>query len=207
MSEILLFHHALGWTDGVRWLAGRPTAAGHDVHTPDLVERRTFATIEEGVTHAEQEVGVDGIVRRAEGAADSHPGATAFIGISLEAMPAYRLAQTRPAARACVALSAALPVDHFAPRWPEAVLLDLHLKSADAWGEEDLPVAWTLAGEVAELYEYPGDQHLRMPQQHHGTGVGPRHRRVRTQGVRDGAGIMAGHREIRQVQDGDVRVC
>lgn len=160
MTEILLFHHALGLTDGVRWLAGRLTAAGHEVHTPDLFAGRTFATLEEGVANAQQDVGVDGILRRADEAADAHPGATAFIGISLGAMPAYRLAQTRPAARACVAISAALPVDHFASRWPEAVSLDLHLKSADPWGEEDLPVAWALAGEVAELYEYPGDQHL-----------------------------------------------
>lgn len=108
MTEILLFHHALGLTDGVRWFAGRLTPAGHEVHTPDLFAGRTFATIEEGVTHAQP----------------------------------------------------ALPVDHFAPRWPEAVSLDLHLKSADPWGEEDPPVAWRLAGEVAELYEYPGDQHL-----------------------------------------------
>ncbi|WP_413543157.1 dienelactone hydrolase family protein [Citricoccus nitrophenolicus] len=160
MTGILLFHHALGLTGGVHWLAGQLAAAGHEVHTPDLFEGRTFATLQDGVAHAEQDVGVDGILRRAEEAADTHPGATAYLGISLGAMPAYRLAQTRPTAQACIAVSAALLVDHFAPRWPENVALDLHLKSADPWGEEDLPVAWALAGEVAELYEYPGDQHL-----------------------------------------------
>ena len=168
MSEILVFHHAQGLTDGVRWLAGRLSEAGHEVHTPDLFEGRTFATIEDGVAHAEQDVGVDAILRRADEAADAHPGATAFLGISLGAMPAYRLAQTRPDARACISIAAALPVDHFAPRWPENVALEIHLKSADPWGEEDLPVAWTLAGEVAELYEYPGDQHLFTEHGHPG---------------------------------------
>lgn len=160
MSEILLFHHALGLTDGVRWFADRLTDAGHEVHTPDLFDGRTFAGLEAGVAHAEQDVGVDGILQRADEAATAHPEATAFLGISLGAMPAYRLAQTRAHARACVTVSAALPVDYFAPRWPDGVALDLHLKSADPWGEEDLPVAWALAGTVAELYEYAGGQHL-----------------------------------------------
>ncbi|WP_313815443.1 dienelactone hydrolase family protein [Citricoccus sp.] len=160
MTEILLFHHALGLTDGVRWLAERLAAAGHTVHTPDLFAGRTFSTIEDGVAHAEQDVGVDGLLQRADEAAAGHPGATGFLGISLGALPSYWLAQTRPSARACIAISAALPVDHFAARWPDGVALDLHLKSSDPWGEDDLPVAWRLAGEVAELYEYPGDQHL-----------------------------------------------
>lgn len=160
MTEILLFHHARGLTDGVRWLAGRLAAAGPTVHTPDLFAGRTFGTIEEGVAHAEQDVGVDGILQRADEAVAAHPGATVFLGISLGAMPAYRLAQTWLSARACIAVSAALPVDHFAPHWPDGVALDLHLKSSDPWGEDDRPVAWRLAGDVAELYEYPGDQHL-----------------------------------------------
>ncbi|XKH55836.1 dienelactone hydrolase family protein [Citricoccus nitrophenolicus] len=160
MTAILLFHHALGLTDGVRWLAGRLADAGHTVHTPDLFAGRTFGTLEDGVAHAGQDVGVDGILQRADEAAATHPEATGFLGISLGALPAYRLAQTRPSARACIAISAALPVDHFAPHWPAGVALDLHLKSSDPWGEDDLPVAWRLAGDVAELYEYPGDQHL-----------------------------------------------
>ncbi len=166
MTEILLFHHALGLTDGVRRLAGRLAEGGHEVHTPDLFEGRTFATIEEGVEHAEQTLRLDTVLRRADEAADAHPGAVAFIGISLGALPAYRLAQTRPGALACVAVSAALPVDHFAPRWPRGVCLDLHLMSSDPWGEEDRPVAWELAGRVAELYEYPGAGHLFTEQGH-----------------------------------------
>ncbi|MFC7402828.1 dienelactone hydrolase family protein [Citricoccus sp. GCM10030269] len=164
MTEIVLFHHALGLTDGVRWLAGRLAADGHTVHTPDLFAGRTFASIQEGVTHAEQDVGVESILQRGEEAATAHPEATSFLGISLGAMPAYRLSQTRPRARACIAISAALPVDYFAPQWPAGVELDLHLMTEDPWGEEDLPVARQLAGEeageVAELYEYPGGQHL-----------------------------------------------
>jgi dienelactone hydrolase len=35
MTEVLLFHHALGLTDGCRSLAARLESAGHDVHVPD----------------------------------------------------------------------------------------------------------------------------------------------------------------------------
>ena len=45
MAEILLLHHVLGLTDGVRSLADRFRAAGHTVHTPDLFDGRTFDSI------------------------------------------------------------------------------------------------------------------------------------------------------------------
>ena len=56
MAEVLLFHHALGLTDGVRAFADELRRAGHTVHTPDLFEGRTFDSIEAGVGHA-REVG------------------------------------------------------------------------------------------------------------------------------------------------------
>jgi dienelactone hydrolase len=43
MTELILFHHAQGLTDGVRAFADELRAAGHDVHTPDLYEGMTFA--------------------------------------------------------------------------------------------------------------------------------------------------------------------
>ncbi len=52
MAEVLFFHHALGLTSGVHSFADRLRAAGHVVHTPDLFEGRTFATVDEGVAHA-----------------------------------------------------------------------------------------------------------------------------------------------------------
>ena len=48
MAEVLLFHHAQGLTPGVRAFADELRAAGHTVHTPDLFDGRTFASIDEG---------------------------------------------------------------------------------------------------------------------------------------------------------------
>jgi dienelactone hydrolase len=160
MTETVLFHHALGLTDGVRKLAARLAEAGHAVHTPDLFAGRTFTGIHEGEDFA-QELGEATILDRANAAFDVHDSATAFIGISLGAAAAYQLAQTQPSARACIAISAALPVDRFASGWPAGVALELHLKSEDPWSQDDdLPVARELGGVVAELYEYTGPEHL-----------------------------------------------
>ena len=63
MTEVLLFHHALGLTDGVRAFAEDLRAAGHLVHTPDLYEGRTFATVPEGVQNA-RSIGFGTIMER-----------------------------------------------------------------------------------------------------------------------------------------------
>jgi hypothetical protein len=59
MAEVVLFHHAQGLTPGVAAFAEDLRAAGHTVHTPDLFEGRTFATLEEGLGHA-QSIGFSG---------------------------------------------------------------------------------------------------------------------------------------------------
>jgi len=57
MAEVLLFHHALGLTTGVRELADSVRAAGHVVHAPDLYDGRVFTDLAEGVAHAESLAG------------------------------------------------------------------------------------------------------------------------------------------------------
>ena len=42
MAHIVLFHHILGLTPGVRGLADAFVEAGHQVSTPDLFSGRTF---------------------------------------------------------------------------------------------------------------------------------------------------------------------
>ena len=49
MAEVLLFHHAMGQTEGFHAFADELRGAGHTVHTPDLFDGRTFGSIEEGV--------------------------------------------------------------------------------------------------------------------------------------------------------------
>ncbi|MDP9794630.1 dienelactone hydrolase [Catenuloplanes nepalensis] len=162
MTEIVLFHHVLGLTDGVRALAARFEQAGHTVHTPDLFEGRTFGTLEEGLAHA-QEIGFSRVVERGRAAADALPEDVVYAGISLGVMSAQMLAQTRPGARGALLLEAAVPPGEFGS-WPASVPVQVHGMDNDPSfaGEGDLDAARDLVKEAAdgELFLYPGNVHL-----------------------------------------------
>jgi len=64
MSEILLYHHVQGLTEGVRSFADGLRQAGHTVHTPDLFDGRTFETLEDGMGFA-REAGFGALAERA----------------------------------------------------------------------------------------------------------------------------------------------
>jgi len=72
VAEVLLFHHAHGMTEGFVAFADELRAAGHVVHTPDLYDSNTFATLDEGVAYAKK-VGFDAIIERGRVAADGLP--------------------------------------------------------------------------------------------------------------------------------------
>ncbi len=165
MAEVVLFHHVQGLTAGVVSFADELRAAGHVVHTPDLFESRTFATIEEGMAHA-REVGFGALLQQGVAAADSLPSeGLVYAGFSLGAMPAQQLAQTRADARGALLLHACLPVSEFGERWPAGVPVQVHGMDADPFFTEeggDLDAARELVASTdqAELFLYPGDQHL-----------------------------------------------
>ena len=159
MAEILLFHHALGLTEGVVAFADDLRAAGHTVHTPDLYDGRTFITVDEGVAHA-RSLGMGAVMDRGVALADDLPPELVYAGMSLGVMAAQKLAQTRPGAKGALLLHGAAPLDEFGPTWPAGLPLQIHTMSDDDWGDAD--VAQELAAQVpaAELFLYPGDKHL-----------------------------------------------
>ena len=163
MTEVLLFHHAQGLTDGVVAFADELRKAGHTVHTPDLYESRVFATVEEGVDHARQ-TGFGEILERGVRAAENLPRELVYAGFSLGVMPAQKLAQTRSGARGALLFHAALPVEEFGSRWPHDVPVQVHSMDADPYfvDEGDIEAARALVASTdqAELFLYPGDKHL-----------------------------------------------
>jgi dienelactone hydrolase len=163
VAQILLFHHAHGQTPGFLAFAGELRQAGHIVHTPDLYEGRAFDTLEEGVAHA-QNIGVDAILQRGRAAAAELPDALVFAGFSLGVMPAQMLAQTRPGAKGALLFHACVPTSEFGPFWPEGVPVQIHAMDGDGFfvKDGDLDAARRLVETVenAELFLYPGDQHL-----------------------------------------------
>ena len=161
MAEVVLFHHALGLTPGLVAFADEWRAAGHTVHTPDLFEGRTFATIEEGVAHA-QEIGFGEVMARGARAVEGLPAELVYAGASLGVLPAQQLAQTRPGARGALFFYSCVPASEFGS-WPTGVPVQIHGMDADPIfvGEGDVDAARALVKEAedGELFLYPGDQH------------------------------------------------
>jgi dienelactone hydrolase len=163
MSEVIVFHHVQGLGDDVRSFAAELRAAGHEVHVPDLLEGRTFATIADGIAHV-QEIGFDTVMQRGSAAVEGLPEDLVYIGISLGVMPAQLLVQTRPGARAAVFLHSAVPPAEFGGPWPAGVPAQIHLSENDPEilpPNGDLAAARALAEteESVELFLYPGEAH------------------------------------------------
>ena len=163
MTDVLLFHHAQGLTDGVRAFADRLRRAGHQVTAPDLYDGHTYATLVEGMAHAQEE-GFKEIADRGVAAADGMHDDLVYLGLSLGVMPAQQLAQTRPGARGAVLCFACVPAEAFGGPWPPGVRLQVHGMDHDPVfaDEGDLAAAQQLTDSVdgAELFVYPGDKHL-----------------------------------------------
>src|SRR5689334_8668131 len=161
MTEVVLYHHVQGLTEGVRSFAEELRQNGHTVHTPDLFDGRTFATVDEGMSFA-RESGFEALVERGIAAAESLGSGLVYAGFSFGVMPAQQLAQTRPGARGALLLYSCLPVSEFGDAWPAGVPVQVHGKEADPFFLEDLDAARDLVDstDAAELFLYPGEEHL-----------------------------------------------
>jgi dienelactone hydrolase len=162
MAEVVLFHHAQGLTPGVNAFADELRRAGHAVHTPDMFEGRTFDAVEEGVSYAE-ELGFGQVTERGVRAVEGLPAKLVYAGFSLGVLPAQKLAQTRPGARGALLFHSCVPVSEFSSAWPGGVPVQVHAMNADPFFVgEDIDAARALVDQAkdAELFLYPGEQHL-----------------------------------------------
>ena len=163
MATVVLFHHVHGQTPGFLEFADELQRAGHTVNTPDLFEGRTFSSMEEGMAYVE-EISFGQIIERGAAAADAIAGPVVYAGMSLGVVPAQMLAQTRESARGALLFHACVPVSEFSETWPETVPVQIHAMENDPFfvDEGDIDAARELVAstENAELFLYPGDQHL-----------------------------------------------
>ena len=163
MAEVLLFHHAQGQTDGFHAFSDNLRNAGHTVHTPDLFERRTFGSIDEGLAYVREAGGFESLIERGVREADDLPRELVYAGFSLGVLPAQKLAQTRQGARGALLIYSAVPPSEFSSAWPADVAVQVHGMDADPIfvGEGDIESARTIveAADDGELFLYPGDQH------------------------------------------------
>jgi dienelactone hydrolase len=159
MTEVILFNHALGVTDGLVAFADRIREGGHGVTVGDLFDGRTFDSLEEGVAH-EEAIGWEGMIGRSEAAAAALPSDVVFGGFSLGAVYAQRLAQTRAGALGALLYHGGdNPPSAFETSWPAQAGLHVHVSEDDPWfdrgGGEQL-----VSEAAGELFLYPGSAHL-----------------------------------------------
>jgi dienelactone hydrolase len=161
MTEVVLYHHVQGLTEGVRSFADELRQAGHTVHTPDLFDGHRFDTIEEGMAFAGG-AGFGALAERGVAAAQRSNPEAVYAGYSFGVMVAQQLAQTRPGVRGAVLMYSCLPVSEFGDAWPVGVPVQVHGKDGDPFFAEDLEAAQALVDSTdqAELFLYPGAEHL-----------------------------------------------
>jgi dienelactone hydrolase len=180
MVHIVVLHHALGLTDGVRRFAdrlrsdaadaagaeGTAGAAGsmaREVHTPDLFDGVTFTTIEEGVAHA-QRLGMSELIARGVGAVPAGPAPLVVVGLSLGVLAAQSVAQQRSSMLGAVLVSACLPHRSIGDGWPTGVPVEVHAAEGDPWFNDggDRVAAEELVASTrdATLTSHPGAAHL-----------------------------------------------
>jgi dienelactone hydrolase len=167
MAEVVLFHHVQGLTDGLKAFAEELRVGGHTVHTPDLFDGERPASLDDGIALA-QRLGDQILRERADLAVADLPGGLVYAGFSLGVGQAQRLVQTRPGACGALLYESCIPLTGdwaFGP-WPDGVAVQIHGKDKDPFFalEGDIDAARelveTVGSETAELFVYPGDQHL-----------------------------------------------
>src|ERR1700675_1736222 len=121
MAEVVLFHHAQGLTAGVVAFADELRRAGHTVHTPDLLDGRTFGSIDDGLAYAQDLGFPGGVLPRGARAVEGLPAELVYAGFSLGVLPAQMLAQTRPGARGALLFHSCVPVSEFSSVSPDGV--------------------------------------------------------------------------------------
>jgi dienelactone hydrolase len=163
MPTILLFHHVQGLTAGVTAFANALRAAGHTVHTPDLLDGKTFGSIPDGIAYVKS-LGFQTVIDRGVAAAQALPADLVYIGMSLGVLPAQALAQTGEGARGAVLLHGAVTVSEFSPVWPRHVPVQVHAMDADPEfvdsGDIDAAMELVRQAENGDLFLYPGRGHL-----------------------------------------------
>jgi dienelactone hydrolase len=167
MTEVVLFHHVQGLTNGVRAFAERLRAGGHTVHVPDLFGGEVAGSIEEGLALVGR-IGDEELDKRVDHAVAGLPEGLVYGGFSLGGANAQRLAQTRPGARGALLYESCLPItgDWAIGPWPDGVPVQVHGMDADPFfaAEGDLAAARDLVAAVGpglgQLFTYPGNKHL-----------------------------------------------
>lgn len=163
MTQIALFHSALGVRAGVTDAAARLGAAGHDVLIVDQYDGRVFDSFDAATAHVEA-VGFPALMTKALDACVGLDDGFVVVGFSNGGGMAEWVATQRSVA-AAVLLSGTLPIAMLgADTWPTVVPVQTHYAEHDPYRNPgwvtDFHQAVRASGAVLEHFDYPGSGHL-----------------------------------------------
>lgn len=161
IADLVLFHSALGLTEGMSQLAAQFSDAGHAVHTPDYYDGHVFDSVEAGIAYRDG-VGFPELAKKAASLIADLEGPLVFGGWSLGAAMAQSMGKRDPRAVGALLFHAGgVPKK---TSWQAGVPLQIHYAIGDEWidaGAPELLVASVAeAGASAAQFVYPGDAHL-----------------------------------------------
>lgn len=162
MTTIVLFHSALGATEGFHACADVLRAEGHTVDAIDQYDGRTFADYGPAMEYVES-VGFPALMATALDAASALPDGFVAIGFSNGAGMAQYVAMQRPGSRGVVCLGGAVPPEYLGGPWRADLPAQVHETVGDPFRDEGTEVfraAATAVGADVEVFEYPGSGHL-----------------------------------------------
>lgn len=163
VTDIALFHSALGVRPGVIKAADRLRANGHDVVVVDQYDGRVFDDYQEAGEFAES-IGYSTLMRLAEEAVSAMADGFIAAGFSNGGGMAEFVA-TRRSVRGVLMLSGALDLNMIGVEaWPAGVPAQIHYATDDPFrdqaGIDAVAAHVDSAGARIEIFDYPGSGHL-----------------------------------------------
>ena len=163
MTDIALFHSALGVRPGVTDAADRLRADGHEVVVVDQYGGRVFDDYQEAGRFAES-IGYPALMGLAEEAVSGMADGFVAAGFSNGGGMAEFVATRRPV-RGVLMLSGALDLRMIGVEaWPTGVPAQIHYTADDPFrdqaGIDAVAAQMGSAGAALEIFDYPGAGHL-----------------------------------------------
>jgi dienelactone hydrolase len=164
VTQVALFHSALGVRPGIEDAAGRLRAAGHQVLVVDQYEGQTFDDYDEANAFIESIGSYPELMRRAIAGVKTLPDGFVEVGFSNGGGSAEYVATQRRVG-GVIMVSGALPVEMLsADSWPAGVPAQIHYTTGDPFRRQEwveaVSASVRAAGAPIEFFDYPGAGHL-----------------------------------------------
>ena len=164
MANVIVFHSVLGVRTSILDFCQKLENHGHHVNCVDLYDGKSFDDMQEAYDHFVS-IGIPGMMERTLRYTRDLPGDAVYIGFSNGGASALLLAGTKPGAKGCVLIHAAMPITALGiEKWPAAVPVEVHYAKVDPWKEVDgilqLEKEVKASGASYAYHEYPIEGHL-----------------------------------------------